>query len=400
MRPGKVMVYAVAMVLAVATLGAARSGFAAANNVMTVNITHGITGFGVDQPFTEVTVCVPGTTKCQAIGSLLVDTGSFGLRLFSQALTVALPVQMSGGERIAECAEFGSATVWGRVATADVKLGNEPKIYNLPVQVINPNFPVAGGRPSSCQFGTPIASSPQQLGFHGILGVGLLQSDCPACVSSLPSNGYYACTATSCTNTTEPLADQVQNPVALLPSNPDNGIPDNNGVLLNLPLPPLNGALTWSGNLIFGINTQTNNQIPATFKIYTANSSLNFTTSFHNMTDLAGFIDSGSNGLFYPNPNLPICAGSIWYCPGSLLGQTATNTGSNGVASGPVVFDINNAYSLFLTGNAALPNLGGDLGSGIFDWGLPFFLGRKVFVGIEGMSTSGVSGTDPFWAYK
>jgi hypothetical protein len=34
---------------------------------------------------------------------------------------------------------------------------------------------------------------------------------------------------------------------------------------------------------------------------------------------------------------------------------------------------------------------------GLFDWGLPFFYGRSVFVAIEGQSTPG--GTGPYWAY-
>jgi hypothetical protein len=246
MKPRKVVVFAaVAMVLA--ALASAGTGFAAPNNFINANVFHGLAGNGVDQPFGSVVVCVPGTTQCQTMSRLLIDTGSFGLRIFSQALTISLPVQTSGGQKIAECAYFGSVTTWGRVATADVKMGGEPTIPNLPVQIINPNY---GHLPAICNDGKPLAQTPLQENFNGILGVGLIQSDCPRCASVPPSNGdgYYSCTSTSCTQTTRPLGLQVQNPVALLPPNPSNGnIPDDNGVMLKFTLPPPTGASILTG---------------------------------------------------------------------------------------------------------------------------------------------------------
>ena len=385
MKPRNVRMFV--MVAAVlATIAAARPGFAAAGNVMNANVNHGITGQGVDQVFGAIRVCVPGsTTQCQLISGLLIDTGSFGLRIFAQALTVHLPVETSGSDRIAECAFFGSLTAWGRVATADVKMGYEPKIRNLPVQIINPNFPVAGGRPRSCNDGAPIARGPWQENFNGILGVGLRQYDGVYTY-------YYSCGTSGCgSQISQPLDMQVQNPVALLPV-------DNNGVLLKLPAPPASGAPTLRGQLIFGVNTETNNQIPGTFKVYTADANLNFTTVFKG-NSTPGFIDSGSNGFFYDNPNLPLCLGG-WYCPGGLIAQSATNIGSDNVNSGAVTFYLDNAYNLFSTDNAAFSDLGANIGPGIFDWGLPFFLGRKVFVGIEGKSIPGVSESTPLWAYR
>ena len=53
-----------------------------------------------------------------------------------------------------------------------------------------------------------------------------------------------------------------------------------------------------------------------------------------------------------------------------------------------------------MTGNAAFYDLGANLGPTMFDWGLPFFLGRKVFVAIKGTTIPGVSESPPFWAYK
>jgi hypothetical protein len=397
MKPRRVTMFAIVVVV-LATLRTAGPAFAAAANVMNVNVNHGPNGQGVDQAYGHVTLCTPGTNNCQRIGGLLIDTGSYGLRIFAQALTIPLPAQKSGPDVIAECVFFGSSTAWGRVAMADVKMAGEPTISNLPVQIINPQFPSVGHRPAACnRIGVPIDRNPLQENFNGILGVGLRQSDCPACVSSTPANGYYACTSTKCTRTMEPLGLQVQNPAALLPV-------DNNGVLLNLPLPPVTGAASVTGQLILGVNTESNNQIPGTFKIYTANPTfLTFTTRFHNVPIGFSFIDSGSNGFFYDNPSLTVCPGigAPWYCPPALTAQRATTIGSDGLNSTVVNFDIANAEDLFTTGNAAFFDLGANLGSGtFFDWGLPFFFGRKVFVGIAGKSISGVAESTPLWAYK
>ncbi len=396
MKPRKLTILAIVVAM-LATLKTAGPVFAAAANVLSVNVNSGINGQGVDLPFGHVTVCTPGTNNCQRIGRLLIDTASFGLRIFAQALTVPLPTQKSGPDAIGECAFFGSSTAWGNVAMADVRMAGEPTISNLPVQIINPQFPSVGHRPAACkQIGVPIDRNPLQANLNGILGVGLVQFDCPACVSSTLADGYYACTSTTCTPTTEPLALQVQNPVALLPV-------DNNGVALSLPQPPVSGAVSLAGQLVFGINTEPNNQIPSTFKVYTADPTfLTFTTSFHNTLIGFSFIDSGSNGFFYDNPGLTVCGSAApWYCPAALTAQHATTFGADGLNSTVVNFDIANARRLFVTGNAAFFDLGANLGSGtFFDWGLPFFLGRRVFVGIAGKTISGVTESTPLWAYK
>ena len=57
---------------------------------------------------------------------------------------------------------------------------------------------------------------------------------------------------------------------------------------------------------------------------------------------------------------------------------------------------IGNASSLFMSGNGVFVEMGGTLRGG-FDWGLPFFLGRKVYVGFDKKGSQ--LGTGPYWAY-
>ena len=138
----------------IAVLGALAAASSAAPaqttppNVMGTTVWVGPYGKYLNGPFATVRICRTGTDSCQRIHGLLLDTGSFGLRIFRQALTIKLDSETAaGGETIAECTPFGSFTAWGRIAVADVKMGGEPKILRLPIQVINPNWPPV---PSLC----------------------------------------------------------------------------------------------------------------------------------------------------------------------------------------------------------------------------------------------------------
>jgi len=349
----------------------------------------------INGAFTSVTVCAPASaTTCQTIGGILVDTGSSGLRILSSALTISLPQQTaSNGNPIVECLPFVNGITWGPVQTADMTIAGE-QAKALPIQVIgSSNFPTI---PNACtSFGAP-EDDLSTLGANGILGVGNFAQDCgTACTMSGASNPglYYTCPAAGCQVKAQSLSSQVQNPIVLFPK-------DNNGLIIQLP--SVTGSETSvSGSMIFGIGTQTNNGLGSA-TVYTIDpSSGNLTTVFNNVTyQDAGFLDSGSNAIYFLDSNttgMPTCAdATFWYCPATTQNFSATNRGANG-ASGPVNFSVGNADSLTAAATVGVANGLGGPNPGTFDWGLPFFYGLNVYTAIEGQNTP--AGTGPYVAY-
>jgi hypothetical protein len=178
---------------------------------------------------------------------------------------------------------------------------------------------------------------------------------------------------------------------------------DNNGVIIELPA-VADAAATVSGSMIFGIGTQSNNALgTATVFTFEANSD-NFTTTYKGQAYSNSFIDSGSNGLFFPDATIPVCPTtpvdlSSFYCPQpNLSGLTALNTGANG-ATNTVTFGVDNTQTLLNNDptDFAFSNLAGPL-TDSFDWGLPFFYGRNVYTAIDNGTTINNNAT-PFWAY-
>ena len=362
---------------------------AVANNVLpiTVNGSFCSAHSYPNKPCVSVTVCSPGTSDCQTIDDILLDTGSVGLRIFRQVLTVSLPQKTIGTNSLAECIQFGDgSSEWGPVSRASVILGNEPAV-EVPVHVLDSTF---GSLPGPCLNADP---SPSAAGYNGILGVGLFIQDCgPACASIVRNGMYYSCSGSGCTGTAVGLADQVQNPVAHLPQ-------DNNGVIILLPAVPPGGLPDVNGSLVLGIGTQSNNS-PSGVTAYATDEFGEFTTTFDGVL-FSSFIDSGSNGLFFSAPSeslLPECRPPLaaWFCPPSTIALSAVNTGAEGSPSGAVSFLIGNLMNLAGSSNSVFSEIGGN-SAGDFDWGLPFYFGKNVVVGIEGGGS--FLGTGPYWAY-
>ncbi|MFT3929106.1 MAG: DUF3443 family protein [Spongiibacteraceae bacterium] len=325
--------------------------------------------------FTSVTVCVPNTSQCQTIDNVIVDTGSVGLRLVPSALgSLNLPAQTAAnGNALFNCVEFVDLShAWGPVRRADVKLSNYTA-SNIPIQVVGDVG--SNSEPTSCGGGNSAdnLSTVASMGGNGIIGIGYFREDCGVYCTYISSNEYYFSCNNGCIQSVAAANIQLQNPIALFPSN-------NNGVILDLPSVPSNGSLSVTGSIIFGIGTQSNNSLNGK-TVFTTSSNGLITTQYKGTNYTYSFIDSGSNGLFFADSSIPSCTISTgFYCPASTLSLSGTIIGQNN-STMSIPFSVANTESL--NGNFnAFNNLAGYL-SGTFDWGLPFFYGRKVYTGFE-----------------
>jgi len=343
----------------------------------------------VNQPCVSVTICEPGTSNCQTIDKILIDTGSYGLRVFSSLVNVNLAQKTMNGNDLAECVSYADGSSnWGPIKSADVVLG-QLKAPNIPIQLIDASFATI---PSDC---TKPDTDPTSAGYNGILGVGIFTEDCGIGCANIQDNRiYFACNVNTCSSTTVPIAQQVVNPVSFLPTN-------NNGVIFQVPSIPSVGSTTTSGYVVLGIGTQSNN-MPVTANFFKADGNGNFKTLFNGTTYSKSFIDSGSNGLFFPSPaSLPACAAGSgangFYCPASTVTLQATQSGSSGGAQVAVSFEIQNAADAISSSPYFMFNNIGGTFTDAFDWGMPFYFGRTIYHGIDGKSSP--LGTGPYWAW-
>lgn len=363
-------------------------GDSSAGTVIPISVGTSSVCLTINELCTSVTICQPGTGNCQTISDVLVDIGSAGLRIFGSVLSTPLEQTVDAkGHAVGECAFFADGTsTWGPVQMADVVIGGSTAV-RVPIQVITPTF--GGQSASSNPCNDTVDSSPDDANLKGILGIGLFRQDCGfVCAANSNNTLYFSCDGGSCAGAAVPVENQVQNPVWLLPSG-------NNGVALSLPNVPVSGGPSVTGSLIIGIDAAAATSPPANVLLADENGFV--TTVYKGRTFPQSIIDSGSNGIFFPDASLMSCAPPLdgFYCPPNAVNLSATIMGANG-RQVIVPFQVANTQSLTSTGNAAFNNLGGAFST--FDWGLPFFFGRTVFVGIEGQSSSlGVTG--PFYAF-
>jgi uncharacterized protein DUF3443 len=365
----------------------------------------------INTAYTTVKVCAPGsTTNCQTIDHIQVDTGSAGLRILAEVLTISLPVQKdTSGNVIAECVGFVDGASWGPVRQADVNIGGETALAQEVHVIGDTTYPV----PSTCKGAGATSTDPNlentviAFGAKGILGVAPFVSDCgPSCTSAVSNGTYYTCaTPTTCAQNTMSESLQVSNPVAAFTT-------DNNGVIIQLPSVAASGTAAVNGSLIFGVGTQSNNMLGSA-TVFNLGSGGYLTTKYKLGTLTTSFIDTGSNAWFFPDSSIPLCSTNTnFYCPtggDQSLQATLVNPVNNSTKM--VSFAVTNADSLFANAKTVIgatsglaansskfpTSPGGINGNDVFDYGLPFHYGKSVFVVIENKNSS--AGMGPFFAF-
>ncbi len=388
----------------------------------------GVNGYE-NEPCISVTLCTPGTSTCQTIDNILVDTGSYGLKVFKSLVTIPLTqvTASDGTGKLASCTGYldGSGH-WGPVVKADVQLGSLKTTQSISIALLDSTY----AQPSVCSDDPD--SSPKVAGFNGIIGVGSFVQDCS--VNALGTNPcvtkatgiYWSCIGSVCkknygdtTNidptddqpVTVPLADQIANPVAFMPA------PYNTGLVLKLPSVSSTGAGAAYGYLVLGIGTDTYNTVTGA-TVFPVENDATFVTKYNGTsTPSSGssyeyaFIDSGTNFNGFPRlgGSPALCSGgSGFYCPATEL--TVYAQMKSGSVTQTVSMKVGNMITLAsadpqskVFNNIAFDTsgMGTDLSDIPFDWGLPFFLGRSVYVGIKGTSSTINGGTvaGPFWAF-
>ncbi|ACB62692.1 conserved hypothetical protein [Burkholderia ambifaria MC40-6] len=347
-------------------------------NTAVITVSSGVAQV-INIPTVNVKICAPGTSNCQVVNNVLVDTASYGLRLVSSALSSGvlnnLPQTTSGGAPVAECGTFVSSFTWGSVRTVDLSIGTE-QARSLPVQIIGDLGTT--GVPGSCTNGSTPANTAADLGANGILGIGPAPVDCgPTCATSTLHNNYYACPSgnSSCAVALVPVAQQVANPVHHFAT-------DNNGVIVQMPNISNSGQGSATGLLTFGIGTQSNNALGAS-TVLTSTSGGDVSTTFLG-NNVAAFFDTGSNAYFFnDSKQTPCSVNKDFYCPASAATYTATLTGQNG-ATGGVSMLVQNADTLFSNPSTfAFNDIAGPYSLTSLDLGMPHFYGKTIYFGMD-----------------
>jgi hypothetical protein len=354
---------------------------ALADNVVPISVQT--PNYDINRALISVTVCVPGTAVCETVNNVMVDTGSVGLRVQRGALKhpeVFAAMAGPDAHAVSECYRFVSSAAWGIVTRADVRLAGI-QASSIPIQIVDESTASYGDhvRPDSC----PKGGKPTSNGTLGIAAIHL--NDCKEpCINTISMPKYYECAADGCTPLSKPLAAnyRVVHPIAALAS-------DNNGYVLNVQAVPEEGAVATPGTLTLGIGTRSNNVLDVTNVVDLAPNG-KFTTVWNGQAYPASYFDTGTEEYYIVTPPTGASKCRSHWCASPEADSSATLKGQTTEATAK--FRVGDSASLLRSGKGVFRNVAriGKPEQRAFVWGMPFFVGRKVFVKLtDGSSGSG-----------
>ncbi|WP_414444671.1 DUF3443 family protein [Burkholderia sp. 22PA0106] len=350
---------------------------------------------GHNRLLTSVTLCSDAAgTNCQTIDDIIVDTGSVGLKIFDYALAdggASFTDERDANDNpLSTCAVYGSGYAWGRMKIVTLKMAGETA-QNLPIAVINGAATPADDAtvdqgllpvPTQCATRNGVQQRRKLRDSNGILGVGVPISDCAGCAVSTT---YYSCpSAGGCQPTFIPLNMQTTQPVASFAT-------DNNGLIIRLPSIDKFSTAPVAGQMVFGIGTQPDNQ-PQGVTAFALNNSGRSVLNVNGSTNPV-LVDSGTDSYVIP---APVATNSQnRYVPPAPTNVAATFLSDGATGDGPSNQQAININLIDPTGAIAadavvIDGIGSPPSSatGTLYLGLPFFLGRSLYLGLTGHQSS------------
>lgn len=368
-------------------------------NQVPISIGSGLNGDGINTMYISLTVCANNSgTNCQTVDNIILDTGSFGVKINKSALpesfVLSLPrVTTNAGNEVYACNTFGSGYVFADEHYAVLNLAGT-MTSNVILQAIE-NSPTAE-IPDSCTAKGPFDDF-ANFGANGIIGIN------PAITLGNSSlllykniNGIY-----------EPLTNAEESGLPVLNQNPLPSLAtNNNGFVVSIPPVSQNTNTNVNGTLILGINTENNNKITAQTNLVVASESdlsvvCNSACFYSKITNpestIPAVFDSGTNGWVFMSNTLPQC--DYGYCPESPTIWTSSVYSYD--------FAANESYTISATISADEVVNGQSLsfavmpGWGYYNYnnqtlyGSPFFLGKNVYVVFPGTQNR-----NPIWGFE
>lgn len=355
------------------------------NPTIPISIGSGMNGDGINTMYISVTLCKDSTgVRCETIDNIILDTGSFGLKINRSALTESFittlsKVKLNDDQMIYACNTFGSGYVFASEYYASLNLANS-YTNNVVVQIIE-NSPTAE-IPDSCLAKGPFDDF-SNFGANGIIGVNPALTLANDSILMYKKNikGIY-----------ESLTFAEESQIPILNQNPLTSFKNNNnGFVISIPQVIQNTNTNVIGEMVLGINTAQNNQLTNQTNIVKAsesnlstvcNSACFYSQINNPESTIPAVFDSGTNGWVFISNTIPQCI--YGYCPDQPVIWSSMvysyNFASNESYQVTAIITPDETYDGQDLSFSVMPHWGYYNYNNETLYGSPFFFGKNVYV--------------------